>query len=298
MEPDRQLAARAARRHGLFTTADVAALGFTRGEAQARRRAGRWEPVAPGVWRLAGSPSSWRADVWAGLASLGEGVVVSHRAAAALHGFDNFPPGVIEYTVPRARRSTRPGWVLHTSSVLPLIDLTTIDGIRVTSASRTVIDLAASGVSTVRLGDAIDSAVRMGSSSPAFLRRRISPLRGSGRSGVRRLDALMLDSGGHTRLERAFLAIVRNAGLPRPPLPGDPSTRRLDRCAPGLRVTPQRVVTEVSGQRGHASEAERAKDARRQNELQAEGVRVLEFTTSQVFGNSDEVEHTLRRHLR
>ena len=44
----------------------------------------------------------------------------------------------------------------------------------------------------------------------------------------------------------------------------------------------QSLVVEVSGGRGHSSAAERAKDARRRNELQQLGRTVLEFTYEDV----------------
>jgi very-short-patch-repair endonuclease len=54
---------------------------------------------------------------------------------------------------------------------------------------------------------------------------------------------------------------------------------------------------EVSGRRGHSSDAERAKDAQRRNELQHLGFVVLEFTNRQVRDEPGYVIATLRRHL-
>ena len=61
-----------------------------------------------------------------------------------------------------------------------------------------------------------DSAVRDGLTAPVVLERRLAQLRGSGRWGVRRLDRLLIDSGGESVLERRFLRLLRDAGLPRP----------------------------------------------------------------------------------
>jgi len=57
------------------------------------------------------------------------------------------------------------------------------------------------------------------------------------------------------------------------------------------------AVVEVSGRLGHASDAERARDAQRRNELQAVGRRVFEFTTRQVFDRPGEVGDFLIREL-
>ena len=52
------------------------------------------------------------------------------------------------------------------------------------------------------------------------------------------------------------------------------------------------------GGRGHASDAERANDARRRNELQDAGRRVFEFTTADVFERPAYVVTTMRSRLR
>ena len=54
------------------------------------------------------------------------------------------------------------------------------------------------------------------------------------------------------------------------------------------------MVVEVSGQRGHSSPSERAKDGRRRNELTAMGIAVIEFTYHDVFKNPRYVLATLR----
>ena len=56
------------------------------------------------------------------------------------------------------------------------------------------------------------------------------------------------------------------------------------------------VVVEVSGRRGHTSDADRRRDARRRNRLQETSV-VVEFTTADVIDDPAYVLATLRRHL-
>jgi hypothetical protein len=231
----------------------------------------------------------------AALLDLGDRAVLSHHTAAALHGFDGFPRRPVELTMPRGARGREAHWRLHTTRRLEQIDRTEVEGFACTTASRTIIDLAASA-SIGQLERAIDSAVRDGSSSPAFLGRRLANLRGRGRRGVRLLDELLVDTGGHSDLERRFLELVRRAGLPRPtcqPIFGRGRTiARVD-----FSFNPKPVIVEVSGRRGHASDAERAKDAQRRNELQELGLVVLEFTNRQVRDHPEYVIATLRRHL-
>ena len=64
------------------------------------------------------------------------------------------------------------------------------------------------------------------------------------------VDELLLDAGGHSVLERAFLSLVRMAGLPRPtcqPVMRRDGRRigRVDFC-----FEPQLLIVEVSGRRG------------------------------------------------
>ena len=54
-----------------------------------------------------------------------------------------------------------------------------------------------------------------------------------------------------------------------------------------------RLVVEVSGRVGHASDSHRAKDARRRNELTATGWEVREFTTVDVLEDPDYVLATV-----
>src|SRR5215218_4058770 len=60
--------------------------------------------------------------------------------ASAVHWFDGFelePP--FHVVVPRGRHVNRIGQVIHTTTALDLIDQCTVDGVRVTSPTRTII---------------------------------------------------------------------------------------------------------------------------------------------------------------
>ncbi len=138
------------------------------------------------------------------------GGALSFECAARVHEFDRARGDVVEFTVPRSQRSPSLGFRVHSTIVLPDIDCVTIDGGRRTSATRTIIDLAAAQIGRVRLEAAIDSAIRSEASSPALLAERLDALRGPGRHGVRLLAGLLEDTGGHTMLERRFLQLMRS----------------------------------------------------------------------------------------
>ena len=184
--------------------------------------------------------------------------------------------------MPRTRRHSGAPFRVHSTERFPPIDRVKIDGYPCTSATRTIIDLARASIPTVRLEAAIDSAIRSGASAAVVLAKRLADLRGPGRWGARKLDDLLVDSGGHTLLERRFLELMRTAGLPRPTTQvvhrdGGRTFARVD-----FLFDPFDVVVEVSGRKGHASDAERAKDAQRRNELQDIGRKVYEYTYHQV----------------
>ena len=150
----------------------------------------------------------------------------------------------------------------------------------------------------MRCEASIDSAVRLGLSSPIVLTRRLDELRGPGRWGCRTLDELLVDSGGHSKLEREFLRLMRESALPRPTCQaihrrGGRTVARVD-----FLFEPFALVVEVNGRRGHASDAERAKDGQRRNELQAIGRQVLEFTWTDVTRDGRRVAGDVRAALR
>jgi very-short-patch-repair endonuclease len=285
----------AAHQHGAFAIDQLA--GVSRRWVDNLVRRGVLRRVAPRVYVLAGSPDTWCRRLTVGLLALGEESWVSHDAAAKLHKLDRAPVDAVEFTVPRAARGRRMPFSVHTTANLPKLDRVTVDGYRCLSATRTIIDLAHAGVPGIRLEAAIDSAVRLGLTSPVVLVTRLGELRGPGRWGAVALDRLLVDSGGHSMLERRFLQLLRRAGLPRPAVQvihrrGGRTFARVD-----FLFDPLGVVVEVSGRHGHSSPAERARDAQRRNELQDVGRKVYEYTYDEVMRRSRHVEETLLARL-
>lgn len=224
---------------------------------------------------------------------------MSFEAAACLHGFDRSDRTAVEFTIERNRVRPRIGWTVHTTKFLEPLDTVEVDGFRATSPTRTVLDLALARSSKKRVEAAFDSAVRLGLSHPTVLEERLGTLRGSGRWGVAMIERILPDSGGHSPLERSFLRIVREAGCPRP------TTQAIQRSATGRHVArvdflfeQQRLIVEVSGRLGHVSDSERARDARRRNELQDLGFVVIEYTSTQIWEQTEWVRADLYRRIR
>jgi hypothetical protein len=85
--------------------------------------------------------SPWEQIVAAALAA-GPDAVVSHASAAAVHRFEYGPLALVELTLPRQVYSRPPGVIVHRSTDLAAEDIVARNGVLVTSASRTLVDLA------------------------------------------------------------------------------------------------------------------------------------------------------------
>ena len=157
-DPEQALLAVAARQHGCATRDQAIACGLTADQISYRYRTGRWTRVGVRAFTIAGTPPSWEQQLAAGLLDLGREAVVSHRAAAALHGFDGFEPEADRVHRAAGRPAAlNPAWRVHTSGTLDRIDRCSIGMFRCTTASRTIIDLARTA-SPAELERAIDSA--------------------------------------------------------------------------------------------------------------------------------------------
>lgn len=279
----------AAEQAGVISLDQLRTLKYTDAQRRTMCRQGFLSTVAPRVYAVVGAPSTVRQRLFAGVLCLGQDAAVSHESAAHLHGLGGDPTAA-ELTIVRTSRGRSVPFHLHTTERWRPTDRVHVDGLRCTSATRTILDLAATGVAHPRLERAVDAAVRAGLSSPIVLAEQLAP----GRRGARALRALLPDSGGHGWLERRFLELVRRHRLPRPTTQmvhrrGGRTVARTDFC-----WDDQNLVVEVSGRLGHASDAERARDAQRRNELQDMGRRVYEFTRADVVDRPDYVVGTLR----
>jgi very-short-patch-repair endonuclease len=287
----------ASAQHGAISVRQLRAAGLTADERRRAVAAGWLVPAESTVMLLAGSPDTWYRRLWTGLLALDGRAWVSHEAAARLHGLDRARPDVVEFTVPRSSRKLRCSATVHTTSHVGPLDVVTVDGMRCSSATRTIIDLARGRLPTARLEAAIDSAVRLGLSAPMVLERRLGELRGPGRWGARALDRLLVDTGGHTVLERRFLALMREAGLPRPKTQAVQRRDSRHVARVDFLFEAFRIVVEVTGRLGHSTSSERNKDAQRRNELIDLGFRVYEYTWTHVTERRTWVMSTMRQRL-
>ena len=181
-------------------------------------------------------------------------------------------PGPTHVVVPGGQRGRR-GIVFHRARELSGIRATH-DGIPVTTPSRTLLDLA--GVlSPRRLERAVETADRHDLLDVAELARLIESSRG--RKGTGRLTSVLarLRPVPQTRseLERRFLRLCDDAGLPRPAVNVPVTGFEVDFLWPGARL-----VVEVDGFEWHRDRAAFERDRRRDARLQLAGYRVVRVT--------------------
>jgi hypothetical protein len=201
MTPHRALARVASHQFGLFTLGQALAAGLTQHQLDHGVRSGRLERVGRAVYSMPGHEPSWERDVLVAVMVAAPGAVASHMTVAALLGFDGFGAAPVEVTVPRGRRVRTRLAHVHTSEILPALDVVRVGRFRATSGARTLIDLA-HRLDDDALSAAVGSALRDGWTSEPFLQRRLHAL--AGRRGVGALRLALASPIAHSHLERRF----------------------------------------------------------------------------------------------
>ncbi|MEI7547122.1 MAG: type IV toxin-antitoxin system AbiEi family antitoxin domain-containing protein [Actinomycetota bacterium] len=296
MKNDQKLIAVASRQGMIVTTTDALRLVSADTWRRARDQ-GLWMRVAPGRYRHAATPLTFEMEARAGTAWLGTRGALFGSAALHWLGVEVPQPARAEFLVPRSMRSI-PSWLtVHTSQHWSNDDVIRHRGVRTCTATRAIIDFGAQGATARQLEQAIDDAIRLRRTALARLMQRLPQLSGKGRSGCALLRELLLDSGGESHLERRFLRLLRQNGLPPPECQAVFKKDGVTVARVDFLLRAANIVVEVSGRRGHTSDADRRTDARRRNQLQERGLVVLEFTTADVIDAPDYVLTTLWRHL-
>lgn len=158
---------------GYFTSRQAREFGFSPQLLAHHVHSGRYERVHRGLYRLSAYPGSSNEELRAKwLAVGGDRAVISHQSALGLHELSDVLPNAVHVLVDRRARGLKPpdGVVLHTTSTpLAARDIVTREGIRVTSAIRSILDAATSGAQPEQIEMAVGQALERGLTTPKQL---------------------------------------------------------------------------------------------------------------------------------
>jgi Transcriptional regulator, AbiEi antitoxin/Protein of unknown function (DUF559) len=276
---DAEVAALAARQHGIVSRAQLIATGLSSQAVARRTSSGRLHRVHGGVYSVGHRLLMPHAPYMAAVLACGDRAVLSHRSAAALWGLLSTASGPIDVTIPLGGGRRRPGLAVHVSRLLPDSDVTECDGIACTSPARTLVDLAAV-VSPRLLRRALEQALVLRIFDRVPLDATLE--RANGRRGtgtLRRLLADLTDEPPLVRseLECRFLELIHANGLPRPVVNSFVAGYEVDFHWPTLRL-----VVETDGRAAHGHPLAFERDRQRDLELELAGWHVVRASWRQV----------------
>jgi predicted transcriptional regulator of viral defense system len=293
--PDRAIARLAARQGGVVSARQLAAAALSRQAVHGRVRRGLLHPVHRGVYAVGHPAISVLGRRWAAVLALGDGAFVSHEAAADAFAIRPSSSWLVHVSVRgRGGRGPRPGIRIHRPHLLPDEEVTALDGLPITTPARTLLDLAATGLTGRGLEAAVDRAEQQRLLDFADLRELLA--RHPRRPGTRRLEALLasysapLDTRSH--LEELVIELCDAHDLPRPLVNCVIEGRVRDFYWPS-----RRLVVEADGYAWHRSPSAFNDDRERDVELALAGLRGLRFTWHQVTRRRPYVADAILRGL-
>ncbi len=236
-------------------------------------------------------------ELWDVIQSIGPPCWAYGATAAALKGFDGYELSTpFQLVVPYNRAPHRVDVVVHRMKTFNKLDVDSVHGIPCLSATRTLIEIARTE-SPKRLTAALDSAIRDGLTTEDFLHRRMMELRTRGRPGLDKLLRVMagaeLARGGHSWLERTFLELLGELGLPRPVTQQVMAQRQHKIIRVDCRFPDTNVIVELLGYEHHRTTMQMENDAERLNRLQLNGFAAMQFTYRHVVSRAAVMVDTL-----
>jgi very-short-patch-repair endonuclease len=289
---DRLIAELAGRQHGVVARRQLVALGIGSDAIDRRVRAGRLHTLHRAVY-AGGHTATTKESRWmAAVLASGPDAVLSHAAAAAHWGIRSSGATTIDVTVPRNRRPPK-GVVLH-RTILPADEITTKDGIPITTVPRTLFDIAPD-LDLRRLERAINEAEILRLFDALSLDDLLD--RYPRRSGSRNVRAALQArrAGAHiteSDLEVLFLSFADRHGLPAPE-----TNTPVEEFSVDCVWRSARLVLELDSWEFHSTRLAFERDRRKVRVLQARGWHCIPVTYRHLTETGDEVAADVRRLL-
>jgi hypothetical protein len=286
------LAALAHRQHGVVSVRQLHGLGYSKSSIEKAVVAGRFLSLDRSVYAVGHTRLSLQGQCFAAVFACGPGAVLSHHSAAWLHELARWSPQPFHVTGPVARRPRLPVRI-HRARRLVKADWQVVDGISVTAVPRTLLDLAAA----VKF-EHLERLVERAEERELFDLRQVEALlaRTVGHHGHGRLrKAIALykpSSFTRSGLERRFLELVLEAGLPQPRTNYVEQGFELDCYWPKFRFAVELDVFET-----HGTRAAFERDRRRQEDLLLAGIPMTRVTGPRLEQEPDEVIERVARLL-
>jgi very-short-patch-repair endonuclease len=273
----------------VVTRAELLDAGISPVQVRRRIERGALIPVHRGVYRVGHRAPSVEATYLAAVKAAGPDALLSGRAAAYVHGLVKGKPPPPETTT-LTQRCLR-GVITRRCGAWHPSDAAIARVIPVTSVPRTLVDLAAT-MKPADLARACHEAGVLHHTTPrdvdAVLARRPNA------PGAAKLRKVMTGEEKVTlsKLERAFLARLKEAGLPLPSTNRPAGGRRVD-----CRWPAQRLAVELDSYQFHNSRHSWEQDRRREREARARGDEFRRYSYGDVLERPRYMLAELRRLL-
>lgn len=285
---DAWIAELATRQHGVVAWFQLRDAGITRGFVDFRLAEGRLHIIHRGVYAVGHRAVSTQGRLLAAVLALGPHAVLSHRSAGEHWSLLLDTGSAVHVTVPgRGTLARRRGIIVHRT---PEVDATTLDAIPVTTVARTLLDLAASVPRRT-----LDRAIERAEVLRLFDLSALEPLLAERRPGVAALRAALAeydDAPTRSELERRFLELCAEHGLPRPLVNVPVAGHTVDFLWPE-----QRVILETDGLEWHSARGARARDHERDADLVLAGYHPHHANWRQVVHEPAKLARLIRRLL-
>ena len=268
----RQLAELATRQHGVVSTGQLERLEYSRDTAARMAKAGRLHRLHRGVYAVGHTRLSAHGRCLAAVLACGSDALLSHFAASWLWGLWREAPERIDVTV-AVRGHSRGSLCLHHAPALGQQDRTVRDGIPVTALPRTLLDLGQ--VAPRRLPRSIELAEQLGLFDLREVDRMLKRCgRHRGRRELAAAIAAYRDPGfTRSELERRFLRLVREAGLPQPSVNTFVAGYEID-----VYWEVERFGVELDTYDFHGGRVAFERDRLRQEDLKLAGIEIVRIT--------------------
>ena len=272
--------------HGVVTRRELLRVGVSPQEIRSRIDKRVLLVEYPGIYRVGHRAPSLEAIYLAAVWACGDAALLGGRAAGHLLALLRGAPAPPEVIAPTERRVR--GVITHRNRLLHPTEAMKWRKVPVTSFARTLVDLAAV-LSVNDLARACHEAGVRYRIGPAHVeeiltRRPNSPGAGKLRDVLRGDVRVTL-----SKLESAFLSLLREEGLPLP---------RTNRVAGGSRVDcrwpEHRLTVELDSYRYHNSRQAWQADRRREREAYGRGDQFRRYTWGDVFEDSSLMRRELR----